>query len=341
MTRKLHNPKAYTPSVYIPCWLIQVASSVLSHQAKLLYGRLSMWSNENGKVFRSVFQLSIELGCSKSTIDRTIKELKDANLIGTFHPFKGGINHFEFYDHPWMHEPIKEQLSYKSNHIEAPSDVTLPTVINDVTPTSEVTHININKIKTNNNNNNIRALDKNLDEESLNLVARENENNENILKYGQDNNQTLPNSKAKKDLDGIDSTTKSDYHNNQTKKCTIKSKIHQYDLNNMLEFNPFQIPTEMLQDYITNRNKKRVPITFTSWNKINKELSKCKERDIDPHEAFETMVASGWQSMKVEWLTPHSHKKSNSTDAFNAFMQNDKNKGDTYDQYGNVYDPFR
>jgi hypothetical protein len=145
--KKTYNPKAHAPSVYIPCWLIQVPVSLLSYQAKLLYGRLAQWANEAGKVFRSVPQLSEELGCSKSTVDRTIKELKDVGLIGTFHPKAGGINHFEFYDHAWMYDPIKEQLSYKESKPDPTSDVTLPHVRCDVTPTSDVTCINIKEIK--------------------------------------------------------------------------------------------------------------------------------------------------------------------------------------------------
>ena len=117
MQKKLHNPKSHAPAVYIPCWLIQVPLKSLSHGAKLLYGRLSQWANEKGDVFRSVVNLSIEIGVGYRSIEDYIKELKECGLIDTYRNEQGGINHFVFYDHPWMYEQIKEQLVYKLDKI--------------------------------------------------------------------------------------------------------------------------------------------------------------------------------------------------------------------------------
>lgn len=142
--RKLHNPKANIPAVYIPCWMIQIPLKLLSHGAKMCYGRLSQWSTTSGKAYRSCPQLAQELGVSVSAVERYLKELKDAQLIGIFHPQAGGVNHFEFYDHPWMYEPINENLSYKN---DPPSILTAPPVNSDGTPPSISTDININKIK--------------------------------------------------------------------------------------------------------------------------------------------------------------------------------------------------
>ncbi len=114
-SKKLHNPKSHSPAVFIPCWLIQVPIKQITPGSKLLYGRLSQWSTEKGQVFRSAPQLSEELGVSVRQIERQIKELKQLNLIGTFQPQAGGLNHFEFYDHPWMHNEINKQLSYSVN----------------------------------------------------------------------------------------------------------------------------------------------------------------------------------------------------------------------------------
>ena len=147
--KKIHNPKSHAPAVYIPCWLIQVPSTDLSYQAKILYGRLSQWSNEKGIVYRSVPQLSKEIGCSKSTIDRTIKELKSVNLIGTYQPQKGGVSHFEFYDHEWMYASINKELSFKNTDEPPENTPSQPHIRCDVTPTSDVTSINIKEIKEN------------------------------------------------------------------------------------------------------------------------------------------------------------------------------------------------
>lgn len=144
MSKKLHNPKSHAPAVYIPCWLIQVHHNNLSYAAKILYGRLSQWSNATGKVYRTVQQLSNEIGAEKRQVDRYIKELKYVGLIGTFHPKKGGVSHFEFYDHEWMHEPINEQLSYSENPT---TNLSLPHDKNVVTPTTNLSSINIKEIK--------------------------------------------------------------------------------------------------------------------------------------------------------------------------------------------------
>lgn len=115
-------------------------------------------------------------------------------------------------------------------------------------------------------------------------------------------NQALGELGKKGSQEPTDLDTKSDYRKNQTKKNTVLQKKDQFDINHILQVNPFQIPEEIIRDWIENRKKKRVPVTKTAWNKINKEFVKCKEKNIDPIEAFETMVASGWQSLKVEYF---------------------------------------
>ena len=109
---KFHNPKSNYPAVYIPCWLIQIPASQLSHQAKLLYGRLSQWSSANGVVHRSIPQLSEEIGVCLSTLKRTLQELKKVGLIKTYQEELGGINHYRFLEHAWMNALINKNLDY-------------------------------------------------------------------------------------------------------------------------------------------------------------------------------------------------------------------------------------
>lgn len=143
------------------------------------------------------------------------------------------------------------------------------------------------------NINNIGTSDEALKNEKENVSTSEENKN---------NNQALEFDEAQKGLEGSNLPTKSDYRKNQTKNESFLSKKAQYDIKDILENNIYQIPEQIIQDWITTRKQKRAPVTQTAWNKINKELAKCQEKGIDPVEAFETMVASGWQSMKVEYF---------------------------------------
>jgi hypothetical protein len=156
--RKLHNPKSHAPAVYIPCWLIQVPSSLLSYAAKILYGRLSQWSTTKCTVHRSIWQLSKETGMSPRSVQRIIKELKETGLIGAYQAETGGVNHYLFYDHPWMHEPINEHLVYHESYPQPPTSDLVPPPKLDVTPTSDLVPPptksgvpKIEEIKVNNN----------------------------------------------------------------------------------------------------------------------------------------------------------------------------------------------
>jgi len=147
MSHKLHNPKSHAPAVYIPCWLIQVSIQFLSNGAKMTYGRLGQWASSQGVAFRSIPQLSEELGCSERSVEEYIRELKNVKLIGVYHPQAGGINHYEFYDHPWMHAPIKEQLVYKDDKFTPPHHSVLPTTPECATPPHPSVDINNKEIK--------------------------------------------------------------------------------------------------------------------------------------------------------------------------------------------------
>lgn len=148
-TPKLYNPKSHSPSVYIPCWLIQVPHEELSFGAKLLYGRLSQWSSTTGDVFRSCPQLSKELGMGIRTIQKFTKELKDCKLINTLHPQPGGVNHFQFYDHPWMYAELAKELTYEES--KPPHNHAVPTAQPCGTPPHNRAVINKKEIKRNKN----------------------------------------------------------------------------------------------------------------------------------------------------------------------------------------------
>lgn len=143
---KLYNPKSHAPAAYIPCWLIQVSSEQLSFGAKLLYGRLAQWSNERGIVYRSAKQLCEEIGTNLRQVQRYIKELNDVCLISIYHPQAGGVNHYQFLDHPWMHDDINQNLVYKSDQ-DPPTNMSVPYDKSGGTLTTNPADINIKEIK--------------------------------------------------------------------------------------------------------------------------------------------------------------------------------------------------
>lgn len=145
--KDLYNPKSVAPSVFIPSWLIQVSTKEISNNAKMLYGRLSQWSNEKGHVHRSSPQLAKELGTTTRNIERQLKELRDLNLIGTYQATAGGINHFEFYIHPWMSAEIVQELCFNTN--TPPTNLTVPPDKSDGTPPSNMAGLKYKEIKRN------------------------------------------------------------------------------------------------------------------------------------------------------------------------------------------------
>jgi DNA-binding transcriptional ArsR family regulator len=108
------NPKSHDIGAVLYCWLLQIPSSQLSERAKILYSRLVKWCGVNGIVYRSIKQLSEEVGMSPKAVERTLKELREVKLIGTYRIEEGGVNHYEFYDHEWMHVELNKNLEYPS-----------------------------------------------------------------------------------------------------------------------------------------------------------------------------------------------------------------------------------
>lgn len=257
-TRKLYNPKAHAPSAYMPAWLIQIPDAKLSLGGKMVYGRLAQWSNEKGKVHRSSNQLCHELGMSKSPVDRYLKELKDVGLIGTYQAVKGGVNHFEFYDHEWMYAEIHPNLCYHNEGESVPKQIndplskqTIPHTDLDNTPTPKQTNLKYNKIRINNNN-----------KASLAEIP---------------DNDIL-----------------------ETKK---KEKPKELTIEKLLDENPHELEKEVIDDWIEVRRNKKNKVTTTAWRRINNNLTLIqKQTGISPKEAFETMVASGWQSLELKYF---------------------------------------
>lgn len=92
-----------------------------------------------------------------------------------------------------------------------------------------------------------------------------------------------------------------------------KKKKEKLSLSDLQEDNPHEIPTQLLQDFLTTRKSKRAPVTYTAWNRLQKTLIKIKKKKgINPVDAFEEMVANGWQSLKPEYFDSRNKKESGS-----------------------------
>ena len=65
------------------------------------------------------------------------------------------------------------------------------------------------------------------------------------------------------------------------------------EIHDLESMNPLNIPSGMIRDWLEVRRAKRIPVTFTAWNRLNNQLGKCD----DPVEAFEIMVTHGWSSL--------------------------------------------
>lgn len=116
-------------------------------------------------------------------------------------------------------------------------------------------------------------------------------------------NQTFATSEDKKVLKGKEESVKSDYCDTQTNSCTKRQKKQLFALNDILSDNIFQIPEEIILDWIENRKKKRAAITKTAWKHVNKQLTLAKEAGVDPLEFFETMVGKSWD-LNLDYFLP-------------------------------------
>jgi hypothetical protein len=86
-------------------------------------------------------------------------------------------------------------------------------------------------------------------------------------------------------------------------KINKKKKVG-FSLETVDQFNPHNLPEQMILDWIEVRNAKKSPPTITGWNKLNKELSKCR----NPIKAFEEAVHAGWIGFNPAWLQENKNK---------------------------------
>ena len=88
-------------NAYVPNWLL-CRKEKISPGAKLLYSLLCQHAGKNGQCYPKQETLAEELGCSKRTIARYIKELKKWELIKSTRLGKRCSNRYFMLEHEWM-----------------------------------------------------------------------------------------------------------------------------------------------------------------------------------------------------------------------------------------------
>jgi len=128
-------------------------------------------------------------------------------------------------------------------------------------------------------------------------------------------------------------------YNPPTKKQEKEPEILKLD--DLKKDNPHSLPEQALKDWTINRKKKKAPITPTVWKKVNKTLGNIYQRlGIKPEDAFEEMVASNWQSIKIEYFENKRPKRMTLEDVINPMGKSSEpamydlvhSSGHTYDQ---------
>ena len=133
-------PKKLWIGAFIPNWLLK--QTTVSANAKLMYARLSQFSDDNGRAWPRQSLLSKELGMNKRTAQRAIDVLVRLNLIKKVQRGINTSNLYTFPEHPWMSQ--KPLDTTDMSHPDM-TDLSHP----DMTDVSHIQYHIINKEKTN------------------------------------------------------------------------------------------------------------------------------------------------------------------------------------------------
>ncbi|MBC3465024.1 replication protein [Pseudomonas sp. RW10S2] len=71
----------------------------------------------------------------------------------------------------------------------------------------------------------------------------------------------------------------------------------------MLADNPHGLDESLIADYLTVRKAAKAPVTARIWSGLNAKLEQCKAFGIQPAQALEVAVESGWRGFEVDWVT--------------------------------------
>lgn len=93
------NPYKKFNGIHIPEGITKIPISVLSHGAKICYGRLARYAGKDGVCFPKIRTLAVEIGVKRRAIDSYLKELRDLGLIQTERRGLSMSNKYFFLEH--------------------------------------------------------------------------------------------------------------------------------------------------------------------------------------------------------------------------------------------------
>jgi phage replication O-like protein O len=70
----------------------------------------------------------------------------------------------------------------------------------------------------------------------------------------------------------------------------------------LLANNPYQIPDQLLTDWLALRKTKRAAVSQTVWDALNAELAKCADLGISAVTAMTEALSAGWHGFKADWI---------------------------------------
>ena len=114
------NPYRLWTGAYIPNWLL--SQSEVSHGAKIIYARLSQYTEQTGYAQPTREVLAAEVGTSLRQLDRYLSELVRHKLIEIEQVGKKKPNKYWFLTHTWMQSPVPDGSSQMAIQVELKSD---------------------------------------------------------------------------------------------------------------------------------------------------------------------------------------------------------------------------
>jgi hypothetical protein len=82
-----------------------------------------------------------------------------------------------------------------------------------------------------------------------------------------------------------------------------------FGLLEMLKDNPHNIPDRVLADWMEVRKAKRAKMTETTWQHVNKNLSRLKTKGLEPLFCFTTAVARSWAGLEIRFFDEYLPKQ--------------------------------
>lgn len=99
----------------------------------------------------------------------------------------------------------------------------------------------------------------------------------------------------------------------------------------MLADNPHGLDESLIADYLAVRKAAKAPVTARIWSGLNAKLEQCKVFGVQPAQALEIAVESGWRGFEVEWITKRfggqAPAKANPNSRHHGFNERDYTAG--------------